>query len=148
MAVDFTTLDPVPAATKGVRMVLKHPVTGLPIRDKDGNTAALILAGKDGPQWRDAERANAVALSNARQARLEEGRELTLADLEQQEARVRSALVAVTLGWEHLSVGGETTFSPELATRFYRELVWPAEQAMAFIEDRRNYLPAPATDAK
>lgn len=142
MPFELSTLDLPAFAAKGARMVLKHPETGEPLRDSDGKEAALLLAGADSPQWRDAERANMVEAFNERKA--DDEATLTADQIARREANTRRALVAVTLGWEGLALHGDTTFSAQAADALYR-MVWPAEQAAAFIRERKHFLPTSAT---
>lgn len=144
MAFELSTLDLPAFAAKGARMVIRHPGTGRPLVDKDGKEAALLLAGRDSEQYRAAERQATVEAVAEAERRKEAGNPpMTMADLDAREQRTRRVLVAATLGWENVSINGEVAFTPPLATELFRGQAWLVEQAIAFIEDRRNYLPGP-----
>jgi len=128
------------AATAGAKLALRHPVTNLPLED-DGKPVCLILAGKDSAQYRKA----ALALERRYQEDARRMRGAFQVTPEQRRANELSLLVAVTLGWENAELGGETTFTPELARALYEQQDWVREQADAFVDDRANFLPASKT---
>ena len=125
------------AATAGAKMPLRHPVTNLPLED-DGKPVCLILAGKDSVQYRKA----ALALERRYQEDARRMRGAFQVTPEQRRANELKLLVAVTLGWENASYGGESTFSPELALAMYEAEDWVREQADAFVDDRSHFVMA------
>lgn len=68
------------------------------------------------------------------------GRVLAGGDPEEEEAHIIDYLVACTLGWRNINVGGtDIAYSKEAARRLYVE--WPKvrRQVRAFLEDEENF---------
>lgn len=126
-------------ANAGAPMVLKGPATGAEIQDADGNKATLLLFGKDSDAYQRAERAFQKEMAALPR------RAGKAADPKVFEDYVFERTVACTAGWQHCSYAGETTFSPDLIRKLYRNEPWVLEQAVGFIEDREHFIGASKT---
>ena len=147
MGVNLKLLDTEEAATRGGRCVLVHPDTRKPLTDEGGQEAVLFLAGKDSEQYQRTMRKQQArrleAAVRARRLKNVRGEEL----VEEIEQDTTALLVAVTLGWEGITMGdGEFPYSPENAKRLYDEgPAWVSEQAQEYIDERGNFLPPSKT---
>lgn len=68
------------------------------------------------------------------------GRVLAGGDPEDEETQIIDYLVACTLGWRHINVGGtDIVYSKDAARRLYEE--WPKvrRQVRAFLDDEENF---------
>lgn len=124
------------------RMVLKHPITGLPIRDAAGNEAWVDLHSADSEPARKAQR----AITNARLSM----RNRNALDAKRLETEGTELLADLTAGWSLLSLDGEpidVPFSRANAVELYSEpsLAWIREQADAFVGARENFSKASST---
>jgi hypothetical protein len=117
-------------------LVLIHPATNQPIRDRDGREAHILLLGTDsaaGEQYRRDVMTRAIQRRN---------RQMTA---EEVEANSVELLVALTVGWHLVSPDGEPIdypFSPQNARALYsdRRFAWIKDQADAFVGDRAAVL--------
>jgi hypothetical protein len=124
------------------RMVIKHPISGLPIRDADGNEAWIDLYSSDSEAARKAQR----TITNGRLAM----RNRNAIDAKRLETEGTEMLADLTAGWNLLSLDGQkidVPFSRANAIELYseRSLAWVREQADAFVGDRANFGKASST---
>lgn len=124
------------------RMVIKHPVTGLPIRDSDGNEAWIDLYSSDSEAARKAQR----TITNGRLA-MRNRAAIDAARLEREGAEI---LAVLTVGWNLISLDGQpidVPVSQANALELYldRGLAWIREQADVFVGDRANFEKASST---
>lgn len=127
-------------ANEGVRMVLRHPVTGADFEDEAGNKAALIVLGKDAKVARKLDREFQKRVSD--HSRKNRSRDIPPEMWEQHEL---DKAVATTVGWEHCSHKGQEAFSAELIRQFYLEEPWALEQWREWHDDRAHFSRASTT---
>jgi len=123
-------------ATQGVRMVICRPGTTVPLKDKDGREAAIILRGRNGSQFREKER----ELQERAATRRTVGVAATAEELAQERIEY---LIACTAGLENLSSGGTPlTGTPEEIAALWGDLGhdWLHTQAERFILSDANFL--------
>jgi hypothetical protein len=124
------------------KMVIKHPVTELPLRDKEGKEAFLMLLGTD----------SKAAHKHRREAtaRFLAKRNRNTGTPEEIDASAVEQLVALTKGWHLVNFEGEVidhAFNEANARALYtsKQFAWLREQADAFIGDRANFLKSSET---
>lgn len=116
-------------------LILLHPSTNMPIRDKNGGEAHLLLLGIDSAEGQKQRReATTRALMRRNKA-------LTADELE---AQAVEQLVALTKGWHLVAPSGDVIdfpFTPQNARTLYsdRKFAWIREQADQFIGDRAGF---------
>ena len=130
------------AVDAAARMIIKHPYSGLPIRDADGNEAWIELHSSDSEPARKAQR----AITNGRLAM----RNRNAVDAQRLETEGTELLADLTVGWNLLSLDGEkidVPFSRGNAVELYadRHMAWIREQVDAFVGDRENFSKASST---
>lgn len=132
---DLANLDTMRAATDGVEMSVRHPVTGEPLADDNGKPMTITLIGSDSAQCRrivkeiDDKRLRDVA-SGLRPSSQDEDREI-------------NTIVACTVAWSGILVDGSAPpYSPANVRMVYTRFAWIREQAAAFVLNRANFLPA------
>lgn len=121
---------------KPSRMVIVHPVSRQPLRDKDGKEAHIDLFSADSEIARKQQR----AVSRKRLAMRGRGK-LTPEELEAEGVEL---LAALTTAWHLLDFNGgkiDVPFSQENARELYAEsaLSWIREQVDEFVADRGNF---------
>lgn len=133
---DLNQLDTVAVGEAGVAMQLKHPTTGEPLAQENGEPITITLAGADSDRFRSAQRANADRrIKNAR-------RNSSSADIE---ADGLELLASATLGWSGIKVDGEALDANKAnVKKVYTRFPWIREQVDVFIGDRANFLPSVA----
>ena len=130
---DLSLLNTQKLANDGAWMRVVNIATG------EETDIEILLAGADSEQFRDAKR----QWDRRRRDKLERGRGLPTAD-ELEKARLET-LVACTLDWRNLEIDGQPLACNKVAAhQVYRNFPWLREQADAFIDDRRNFLPPEA----
>jgi hypothetical protein len=136
---DFADFD-IRRAEEGVAMEIKHPVSGKVMVDPAANEpCAVLLMGADSSAYREAE--NAIIAAAAAERDKE-----AASSLNRLRGEVLERLVACTVGFRHVEIDGKAIDKTPAAFRAaYARLPWLREQALAFIEDRRNFLPKPPT---
>jgi hypothetical protein len=132
------------AVDKPARLLLQHPKTGLPLKDKEGKEAFIDLLSSDSDTARKQQHANA----NKRFAQRVR-RPLTSEELDAENIDI---LAALTVGWHLVGLDGEALavpFSTENAKELYAapQLAWVREQAQAFAESRANFAKASSTNS-
>lgn len=130
---DLKQLDTKTAATRGVPMPLRHPITNEPLVDEDG-PVSITLRGADSDLYRAGQ-----------QGLLESLVEGLTSDRGKPKAVARSTRIELmadcTVGWSNIIVGGErVTFSRDNAVKLYTDYPWVLDQVQAFVNDRQNYL--------
>jgi hypothetical protein len=130
---DLKTLDITEAANAGQVMEVLHPATNQPLEDDEGEPVLITLAGIDSEVFRKAQR----AATNRRLA--VKGRTKITADELEQDAL--EALVACTLDWSGIAIGGEVLECTKANVRkVYTEFRWLREQVDEFVGDRAGFL--------
>lgn len=113
--------------------VVKHPETNQP------TPIVMTLAGPEHPN-----RKKIVFAAQRRMRKvLQQTGKLQLADPEEEEAEEVDMLVACTLGWKGVSVGGKAlAYSPEAARSLYSDPKrrWLRDQIKAAINEREHFI--------
>ena len=123
-------------ADKPSRMTVRHPGTGQPLRDKDGNEAWIDLLSADSAAGLRQQRA-------IRDRRLAgHARRLKAEDMDREGAEL---LAALTTGWSLVALDGAPIDVPcnaGNAAELYSipELLWLREQVDQYVADRGNFL--------
>lgn len=118
------------------RLIVVHPVSRQPLRDKDGKEAFVDLFSADSEVARKHQR------SIARRRLASRGRgKITPEELEAEAVELLSALTA---GWRLIDFDGnavEIEFSQESARELYASpgMTWLREQVDEFVADRGNF---------
>ena len=129
---DLENLDVVSAANFGAFMQLKHPTTGDPLVHEEVEMGITLL-GKDSDLYR-----RRIYATGARAKRHD-------LSYEQLYAETTEILAACTANWA-LYIGGEwVECTQKKAAEIYAKFPWIREQALAFSEDRENFLPSAST---
>lgn len=126
------------------RMMIVHPVSRQPLRDKDGKESYIDLFSGDS----DTARKHQRAVTRRRLAMRGRGK-LTPEELE---AEAVELLAALTTGWYLLDFGGEVIdvpFSQENARELYGDnaVSWIREQVDEYTADRGNFSRALSTSS-
>lgn len=121
---------------KPSRMIIMHPVTQQPLRDKDGKEAYIDLYSTDSVAARSHEQ-NVLR----RRINMRRGAKMTPEELEADSVEM---LTALTVGWYLLDLTGEAMgieFSQENAREAYGlpGWFWLREQINTFVGDRGNF---------
>ena len=120
---------------EGANLEVKDP--GGELLKLEGKQVTIKLASHDSSKWKKSEQAAFNRRVKAAQAR--QGR-VSITAAESENDRI-SNVVAVTLGWENVIVGGEVlACNPENAAAVYREFPFIFEQAENFATNRENFL--------
>lgn len=139
----MTSLDSLAVvADEAGKLILLHPSTNAPIRDKNDVEAHILLLGIDSAEGQKQRR---EATTRALQRR---NKALTADELE---AQAVDQLVALTKGWHLVSPDGEVIdfpFTPANARQLYgnRKFAWIREQADQFVVDRAGFFGKPSTN--
>lgn len=97
------------------RLVLRHPVTGLPTK------AGITIAGVEHP----ARKAAVFQRMRERRAELERTGKISMPDPADDDADEVALLVACTIGWDGLARGDQRLdFSPAAAAALYGDAKW------------------------
>lgn len=137
----MTSLDSLAVvADEPGKLILIHPTTNAPIRDKADTEAHILLLGIDSAEGQKQRR---EATTRALQRR---NRQMTAEELE---AQAIDQLVALTKGWHLVAPNGDVIdfpFTPANARALYsdRKFAWIREQADAFIGDRSGFFGKPS----
>ena len=132
---DLSSLDTRKTADDGAEMQLRHPGTDAVLTQDDGKAITITLAGSDSDRYQRAQRAQANRRLNAGVRR-----KLTIEELESDTVEL---LVACTIKWDGIKVGGKVLdCTTDNARKLYRDYQWIREQANAFIGERANFLKA------
>lgn len=134
---DFTDYD-TRRAEEGQFMPLKDPVTGKEFIDPDAKEpCGIVLMGADSAAYREAE--NEIMAARTADAG---NKEAFTADRIRGE--IMDRLVACTVEFRHVTFAGKPVEKKASSIRAaYARLPWAREQALAFIENRANFLPKP-----
>lgn len=133
---DLSALDSTTAANEGAVLHLRHPATGRPLEDAEGNPITITLAGSDSDAYRKAQR----QITNRRLAETKRrgGLKLTSEELEEEALDI---LAVCTLAWSGIVVEGEAlACTAANARKVYQRFSWIKEQADEFIGDRSAFL--------
>lgn len=125
------------ATDQSARMNIVHPVTGQPLRNKDGAEAYLDLLASSSPVGRAFDREVTDRMLRSRGARY---------TAEQADMDAIEKLSKLTVGWHLVTLDGDTIdepFSAGSARDLYGmpELGWLRSQAEQFVSDLGNYRP-------
>lgn len=132
---DLSSLDTRKPADDGADMQLRHPGTDAVLTQDDGKAISITLAGSDSDRYQRAQRSQANRRLNAGVRR-----KLTIEELESDTIEL---LVACTIRWDGVKVGGKVLeCNADNARKLYRDYQWIREQANAFIGERANFLKA------
>lgn len=127
-------------ADEGVEFQLRHPVTG-PVTDKKGKRVWIKLGGFDGARMRQ-------TIADGRKERSERIQEVRKADPEfvfTQEMHGQEDLALMTLGWSDNwcdKDGNKVQCTFENALALYKKYPEIAEQMIANVSNRANFMPA------
>ena len=128
---DLSKLDTRPKAETGTDLILKHPGTGEPL------DIAITLLGKDSKKYRVAD----YAAKNKSMKTMRTGQADAGLSIEMEDAII-DVLAAVTIGWKNLQENGvDLEFSEGTARKIYTDYRWIADQVVAHVENRNNFLP-------
>lgn len=131
---DILQLNPKKKANEGAFLHLQHPGTKAYLYEDDAQTkpVGLRLLGRDSDKFEQNlhKRVNDM-ISNKKAAQ-------STAEKNQQESI--AALADLTVGWENLSINGDSNFSRENAISLYSQLAWVRESADEFVGNRANFL--------
>lgn len=124
--------------TGSEELELRHPGTGLPLENDEGEAMTITLVGIDSSEWRQAQR----KLTNRRLSLARKGQQSAL-DADALEEEGIDTLVACTKGWAGIQLDGEPLpFSAENARKLYTRFVWIREQVDRFVGNRANFTTA------
>lgn len=121
---------------KPSRMIVVHPVSRQPLRDKDGNEAHIELFSGDSEHARKHQR----TVTRRRLAMRGRGK----LSAEELEAEAIELLAALTTGWVLLDFDGnaiDVAYSQDNARELYGDpgMSWLREQVDEFVADRGNF---------
>ncbi len=168
---DFASLDTATASTAGRSFQPVHPTTGKGLETADGRPVLLYVAGPDSAQSRNAHAAVARQTTSEMESAMVETLRAVQADpdwkgnAEQEQkneayarasARVldnlrtgqggfekrRSLMAALVVGWEGVSLDGESDFSTALCDKLFDRCPWLLEQADSHLGGRADFLSA------
>lgn len=131
---ELLNLDPRKKANEGAFLHLKHPGNGSYLFD-DGDESkpvGLYLLGKDSDKYETIRHQNTNTRLSEKKSPL-----LTSEKIEQDAI---SLLADLTVGWDNLTVDGDTVYSRENVVKLYKKLPWVKEQVDVFVVDRANFI--------
>lgn len=130
---DLAKLDLTVSADEGSEMVVRHPITGADLLDRNGEVVKIVLLGSDSSALREEMKARARKQLNRK----------TKIDIDEAVKSSAEMLAVCTLSWSGIEENGEMlTCDKETATRIYLKYPWLREQVDAFVSDRENFYKA------
>lgn len=135
---DLGSIDLVTKSTEGVKMFLKHPTTGVTLKNDKDEDMFITLTGPHHPQYKKV----AQEITDRRLAK----RKFKLTTEELQMEQVEYAVVSVK-EW-NIQIGGQT---PPTGHGHVRKILsdpkfsWIREQITAFLDDDENFLTVPSS---
>ena len=126
---DLSKLDTKPLAEKGTDLTLLHPGTGEPL------DIVITLMGSDSKAYRAVQ--HEIQNQNIKATKPK-------ADFSKdRESGVIKRLAAVTGSWVNMENNGEPIeCTPDNAEMVYSDFRWMADQVVAHVENRANFLPS------
>lgn len=121
------------AQLDAAELVLRHPVTGAP------TAARITLAGPE----HEARKAFVFARMRKHRAEFERAGRIAPTDPQDDAADEVAMLVACTLGWDGLAVGGQPlAYSADACTRLYNDprRAWVRDQVKAALDQRALFI--------
>jgi hypothetical protein len=138
---DLSQLSTKQKSNEGQFLHLKHPGTWEPLFDggDESKPVGIYLLGVDSDVVQKARHARINAQVSPKKAKKPSDNEKFS---EQSEAEKNQMLVDCTKGWENLSLDGSSEFTAEKILQVYSDPGWSwlRAQAMAFVDDRANFI--------
>jgi hypothetical protein len=111
-------------------MAVRHPETGVPLLDKDGNPVTITLSGRDSAAYEKAER-EAI------------DRRLSTDGAPDPVIVAAEFMAKCTTGWSGIVFETkDIPFDFERAVSLYKRMKWLRDQIDAFVATRRNFTKA------
>lgn len=124
------------SAAAGAVMHVVNPATRAELFTKDGQPITITLASSDSDRVREVSRRS----TNKRLAQQRGGRNAVVT-AEALEADAINALMAATIAWQGIAIGGEVLeLNDANVRRAYTELPWLRRQVDEFVADEGNFV--------
>jgi hypothetical protein len=144
---DLLALSTKTKSNQGEFLHLKHPGTWLPLYDgvdekgepDESKPVGLYLLGVDSDVVQKSRHARINSqIASKKPKKVVESENFS----EQSEAEKNQILVECTKGWANLSLDGSSEFSAERILQVYSDpgWAWLRAQAIAFVDDRGNFI--------
>ena len=128
---DLSQFNSIGKANAGAFMHIKHPVTNVPMVEKDGTKVGITFLGSDSDRFKSIRHESA-------NSDMEQDRKKTAQEIDEKSILYVAQLAT---GWSGIDKGGKPLeFSIEAVVELLTKEPWIKEQADAFIGRRANYL--------
>lgn len=130
---DFKNINSVDAANNGAFMQITHPVTNVPMCEKDGTKVGINLLGLDSDKFRQIKHKATNRTLNKKRNQVRTAEQI-------EEDSVRN-IAALATGWQGIDNKGKPReFSIDEVVALLTEEPWIREQCEEFVSDRANFL--------
>lgn len=126
-------------------MTVKHPGSGMPLKDSAGAAITITMVGLDSPKHRAALRQLAVRRIKERNAAPELDEAQMVGEIERNGAE---SVAAAVVSWSGIGIGEDSSpCNTENVLKAFDALPWLKVQCDTFLGQRANFLKASAKDS-